>query len=83
MNADKRLDLRQAVMPLSLLEFKSSLKELAQGMVIEVLIGDEESFEDLKKIIDRSQDRIISVKMTGNGFYQIFIEKGGENGKFL
>jgi TusA-related sulfurtransferase len=71
------------VMPLSLLEFKSNLKDMAQGMVIEVLTGDQETFEDLKKIIDRSQDQIMSVKMTSNGFYQIFIEKGGENGKFL
>jgi TusA-related sulfurtransferase len=83
MNADKRLDLRYMVMPLSLLEFKSNLKDMAQGMVIEVLTGDQETFEDLKKIIDRSQDQIMSVKMTSNGFYQIFIEKGGENGKFL
>jgi TusA-related sulfurtransferase len=75
--------LRYMVMPLSLLEFKSNLKDMAQGMVIEVLTGDQETFEDLKKIIDRSQDQIMSVKMTSNGFYQIFIEKGGENGKFL
>ena len=38
MKADKRFDLRHIVIPLSLLEYKSSLQAMAAGMILEILI---------------------------------------------
>ena len=76
MHAHRRLDLRKHFDPLSLLEFMSRLQDMVRGETLEVLIGNHETSEDLKKIIDRSEHQIMSIKKVRD-FYKFLIKKGG------
>jgi TusA-related sulfurtransferase len=75
MKPDQKLDLRQISIPICLLEFKRTLQAMEPGKVMEVFVGDEETLEDIEKIVDRSPDRIIKMAAIG-GHYRALVKKG-------
>ncbi len=52
--ADQTIDIRNNPHPLSILKAQWSLKQLTEGKTLEVLCGDEETKEDLLRIIQKS-----------------------------
>lgn len=52
--ADETIDVRNNSHPLSILKAQWTLKQLDEGKILEVLCGDEETKEDLLRIIGKS-----------------------------
>jgi TusA-related sulfurtransferase len=52
--ADETIDVRNNSNPLSILKAQWTLKQLVDGKTLEVLCGDEETKEDLLRIIEKS-----------------------------
>ncbi len=52
--ADQTIDIRNNSHPLSILKAQWSLKQLTEGNTLEVLCADEETKEDLLRIIQKS-----------------------------
>lgn len=52
--ADETIDVRNNSHPLSILKAQWTLKQLVEGKTLEVLCGDEETKEDLLRIIEKS-----------------------------
>ena len=71
----KQVNLIDTVSWLSLLKCKDMLSKMTMGDVLEVLIKDHEVIEDLKKIINRSQDQVFQT-LREEDHYRIRIKKG-------
>jgi tRNA 2-thiouridine synthesizing protein A len=71
----KELDLIGVVSPVCILKCKSELVRMNAGDVLEILLQDPEVVEELSKIIERSNDRVIS-KEREEDHYRIRIRKG-------
>ena len=70
---DVTLDVRNNSHPLSILKTQWSLKHLGEGKILEVLCGDEETREDLLRIIQKSSNqRMVALREEGN-FCRILI----------
>lgn len=76
--SNSKLDLTGVISPLCLLKCKSVLTGMESGHVLEVLLQDYGVVEKLVKIIERSQDQVMTSKMEGN-LYQICIKKGSKS----
>ncbi len=79
MHADKELDLRHIPIPLCFLEFKNTLQAIGTGEIAEVLIGDRDTLEDLRRIIDHSGDQVVGIQKE-HDFYRLRVKRGGEDG---
>ena len=75
MNLKQEINLIDTVSWLSLLKCKDVLSKMSMGDVLEVLIKDPEVIEDLKKIVNRSQDQLLQT-MSEEDHYRIRIKKG-------
>ena len=71
----KRLDLIGVMLPVCLLKSKSVLSKMNAGDVLEISLQDPEVVEELIKIIERSQDQVMSSKRKGDD-YIVHIKKG-------
>jgi len=60
--ANIKLDLKGVIAPVSLLKCKSFLKTMSQGDILTVFINDDDVISDLKLIVERSEDSIISIQ---------------------
>lgn len=74
-NPKKSLDLIGVVSPVSLLECKRMLAEMAAGAELEVLLRDPDIVEDLVKIVERSHDRLLQCDRQGDHF-RLILKKG-------
>jgi TusA-related sulfurtransferase len=73
--ADATIDVRNNSYPLSILKTQWSLKQLKEGKILEVLCGDEETKEDLLRIIHKSPyQKVISIWEEEN-WCRIFISR--------
>ena len=59
MDLKQEINLIDTVSWLSLLKCKDALSKMTMGDELEVLIKDHEVIEDLKKIVNRSQDQLL------------------------
>jgi TusA-related sulfurtransferase len=59
MASSAQLNLIGVVLPFCLLAFKSALAQIEPSQVLEVLVEDPEVADDLVRIVDRSEDRLI------------------------
>ena len=59
MTSKKTLDLRGVISPLNLLKCKSCLNSMEKGNVLEVLLTDIDVIQDLRMIVQRSQDEVV------------------------
>lgn len=75
MFAKKGIDLRGVVSPVCLLKCKSMLAKINGGDVLEVILQDPEVVEELVKIVERSEDKIID-QQKEEDYYRINIQKG-------
>ena len=75
-----KIDVRDLMVPISLLTVENKLAEMACGQIAEVLCADEETKADLIDILHNSKDRCIGVDETADHF-RLFIEKGALGGR--
>jgi len=68
MAAQVELNLIGVISPFCLLEFKNALARIQPRQIMEVLIQDPEVAEDLVRIVERSEDLLISRKTVGDHF---------------
>ena len=71
-----KLNLMGVVLPFCLLEFKNTLASLKKGQVLEILLQDPEVLEDILRLIERSQDRLLEQKSIGR-HYCVRVERSG------
>ena len=63
---DVTIDVRKNSHPLSILKTQWSLKHLGEGKILEVLCGDEETREDLLRIIQKSStQKVVGLRKKG------------------
>ena len=72
---EKHLNLIGVVTPISLLECKRALEQMATGAELEVLISDAVMVDTLVKIVRRSADRLVQCDRLGDHFL-IRLKKG-------
>ncbi|MFH1154692.1 MAG: sulfurtransferase TusA family protein [Pseudomonadota bacterium] len=75
-----KLNLMGVVLPFCLLEFKNALTRLGQGQMLEILLQDPDVLEDILRLVERSQDRLIEQKRVGRHF-SILVERTGNQKK--
>ncbi len=75
MPSNSKLDLIGVISPLCLLKCKSVLAGMESGHVLEILLQDPDVVEELIKIINRSQDIVITIESERN-HYRTYIKKG-------
>jgi len=75
MRVSVQLDLRGISWPVCLLDFKQNLLALHEGQCLEVWLGDPEVADQIRMIVERSEDRIIDRQGDGESL-QLWIEKG-------
>ena len=68
------LDLKGIVSPVCLLKCKSVLAGMNTGDVLEILLQDPEVVDELIKIVERSEDRVMKSQRDGD-HYRISIKK--------
>lgn len=69
------LDLKGVGSPLDLFKCKACLKSMTEGRLLEVILADEEVVQNLKLIINRSGDKLVYRKNTGDSIC-LGIKKG-------
>lgn len=75
-NGRYRLDLRGAIIPFTLLKVSQTFKMINPGDTLEVLLGDEETRNDLFKILPDSSYELILMEKLGKDFtYRIRLRK--------
>jgi TusA-related sulfurtransferase len=73
--ADETIDVRNNSHPLSILKAQWTLKQLVEGRTLEVLCGDEETREDLLRIIQKSPfQKLLGIREEG-GYCRIRIAR--------
>ena len=72
MSSIEKLDLRGVVLPVSLLKCSHALSQMGSHDRLEVLVRDQETADELVRIIERSQDRAVHLAMVGD-HYRIHI----------
>ena len=75
MPSNSKLDLIGVISPLCLLKCKSVLAGMESGHVLEVWLQDPDVVEELIKIIDHSQDTVITLERERD-HYRTYIKKG-------
>ena len=68
MSSIEKLDLRGVVLPVSLLKCSHALSEMGSHECLEILIRDQESTDELVRIIERSQDRAVHLARVGDHY---------------
>ena len=68
MSSIEKLDLRGVVLPVSLLKCSHALSQMGSHGRLEVLVRDQETADELIRIIERSQDRVVHRRRVGNHF---------------
>jgi TusA-related sulfurtransferase len=53
MNRDHALDLRHLLPPVAMLEMQRALKRICKGDALEIVIGDQDTCLDMKRILSR------------------------------
>ncbi|MGD2272020.1 MAG: sulfurtransferase TusA family protein [Desulfobacterales bacterium] len=75
-NERHRLDLRGAIVPFTLLKASQTFKMINPGDTLEILLGDEQTRNDLFKILpDSSYELILMDKLGKDLTYRIRIRK--------
>jgi len=69
-----KLNLIGIVSPFCLLEFKHALARVGHGQMLEVLIQDPDVADDLVRLVDRSDDRLVERKRIDHKF-QILVQR--------
>ncbi len=72
---DIKMDLRGIISPLNLLKFKTRLKSMKKGQIVEVILSDNDVADDLVMITGRSRDMVVYRKQRA-GVICIGIKKG-------
>ena len=72
---DRVLDLRGWSCPWCILKAKSWLKHMSSGQVLEVISTDPQIQKNFPHILEKSQDRVISVGQE-KGCYHVLVERG-------
>jgi len=62
MTSKNILDLRGIISPLNLLKCKGCLKSMDEGDVLDVLVTDIDVVQDLRTIVQRSNDELVYTK---------------------
>ncbi|MFH1139940.1 MAG: sulfurtransferase TusA family protein [Pseudomonadota bacterium] len=70
------LNLIGIVSPFCLLEFKNALARFRRGQLLEVHVQDPEVVEDLIRLVERSDDRLVARKKVGDQ-YRILVKRAG------
>ena len=71
-----RLDLRGAIIPFTLLKVSQTFKMIDPGEILEILVGDAETRNDLFKILPDSSYELILMEKLGKDFaYRIRLRK--------
>ena len=73
---DHRLDMRGTLTPITLLKATQALREMMDGETMEVLVGDEDTREDLLKVLPSTFCRLMEIKEEPS-FHRIRIRKLG------
>ena len=76
MGAVKKLNLIGVVSPFCLLEFKAALAGFRPGQALEVSVQDPEVVDDLIRLVNRSEDRLLELKRVGKTF-RLTVERAG------
>lgn len=71
---DHILDIRGTIIPITLLKITQTFRELNPGETMEILVGDEDTREDLFKVLPASLYEVIEVKEE-ESFCRIFLKK--------
>jgi len=72
----ERLDLRTEVCPYTFLRAKLALEGLEPGQVLEVIVDNPLSAQDVPRSLDRSGHTVLSVTPLGAGAFAIVVQKG-------
>ena len=75
--SDIKIDVRDLIVPISLLTVENKLAGMGSGQIAEVLCVDEETKTDLIAILHNSKDRCIGVDETSDHI-KLFIKKGAD-----
>ncbi len=67
------LNLIGVVSPFCLMEFKSALVLVGEGQMLEVLIQDPSVVEDLVRLVEHSNDRLVELKKEGNCYHLVVL----------
>ncbi len=68
MQADEKLDLCGFIKPYCLLRCKSVLASMKLGSILEIRVGDPETYSDLLTILDRSGEEVLSSRKRKKDF---------------
>ena len=71
---DHKLDLRDAIIPLTLLKISQEFREIKVGEMMEILVNDPGTKRDLFKILPASSYKLTQLSNVGS-FYQIRLIK--------
>jgi len=73
---DHKLDLRDAIIPLTLLKISQEFREIKVGETMEILVNDPDTKRDLFKILPASSYEVMQLNDVGS-FYRIGLIKKG------
>jgi TusA-related sulfurtransferase len=82
MRSDQRLDISGVVVPFSLALCKSALERMTAGTVLEVRLRDQDTFQDLLIILERSGNRVLTWEKHED-YYYLWVRKSQETGKII
>jgi TusA-related sulfurtransferase len=74
MNSKNEINLIGVISPVCLLKCKSTLAGMNSGDMLEILLQDPEVVDELIKIVERSNDRVVS-KQRDSDHYRVTIRK--------
>jgi TusA-related sulfurtransferase len=74
-NVENILDLRGTILPVAMLEFAKAFSEMKQDGIMEILLGDQETKEDLFKVLRAYPYELLDVA-ENDSLYRVTLRKG-------
>jgi TusA-related sulfurtransferase len=78
MKSDQKLDISEVVIPFSLALCKSTLARMAAGAILEINLRDQDTFQDLLTIVERSGDSVLTWEKHDDCYY-LWVQKEPAN----
>ena len=79
--ADKTLDIRGQVCPLTFVRSKLAIEKMALGEVLEIIVDHQPAAENVPRSMEREGQSVLGVEQTGEAEWHLFVRKEREKPK--
>lgn len=73
--SDEKIDITDAVCPMTFVKTKAAIDELEIGQILEVIMNDGEPTENVPRSMKEEGQQVLKLEKLENGTYRMFVKK--------